>query len=935
MRLARRSSWLLAALAVFGAAAALGWSVAERVTPDLIRVELQERLEAVLGSPVRVHSVAIELGLRLQLIGQGIEAYPGPDGPALRVERVVAELRPFAHLTGQRRLRRLSLEGASLTVGRDTKGEWAPAALAELLAGDEPVPPGGLRHPDEILSPLIVLEAGSRRLLESDLPADRLELRDGRVEWRARELPPGHARSEPPGAPGTVAWEGIAAEMRHRPFLGETLLHLHARLAERESERGSVEIEGRLARDGALRFALAATELDLGAATAVGTAQTPSLELEGVASGLVLFEAPAPGSGRFEVDLVGRDVRGTAPALEAGLGPLASKRIELAGVVEIDPERVRLRGARLRSDRLALRLEGVVERPLRRASLGELSLGLEGARLDDLRTLLAWLPEVEREEAFDLLANLEAGRVHRLEVAGVAPLGGWQEFLAGRSARMPRDFALLTELEDVRLRAGDDRIEELEGRLAWKADRLEVSGLRARLGGRPLPTLDLEVDGISSFFATDPERRRLRASAPPLAGLGALWKDLRPEDENEPGRMPVALELAIERLEHPMFLWPIEGLAAQITPIEQGVRVEARDGTWGGVPIRLAADWLFEPEERVVARVVAGGGDPAAVPPADPAGTPAAAAVDDGAWARGKLSLGPVDASRWKQHGATADFAAHGARLLLSDAKLDLAPHGRGVANARIDLSRSESAPFQLSFEIFDADLPTLGTSVKLPAEIVSGRVDVAGSLEGRFDPAEPISRSLEGLIEVDARSGTLRREVPAVMALALASEVLAPIGKRELVRYDRMRALLELDRGRLATDSLSLDGPDARAFARGEVAVGPEPHAIDVDVVLFLFRPVDWVLDKIPIVNFLLLGPNRNLLAAHYELTGTWEAPSARLVPLETFTSGPGTLVFERLPSIVERGLEALGGLLGRDRVARPEAPPPPDERATPPRES
>jgi hypothetical protein len=407
--------------------------------------------------------------------------------------------------------------------------------------------------------------------------------------------------------------------------------------------------------------------------------------------------------------------------------------------------------------------------------------------------------------------------------------------------------------------------------------------------------------------------------------------------------MPVALSLGFERLEHPMFLWPIEGLAAEITPIEQGVRVEARDGTWGGVPIGLSADWLFEPQERVLARVVAGPGtgDGAAATPtyaaATATGAPAATgvAVDDAAWARGRLSLGPVDEKRWKQRSATADFAVYGARLLLSDAQLELSPHGHGTASARIDLSRAGSAPFELSFEIFDADLPTLGAAVKLPPEIASGRVDVAGSLEGSFDPEAPISRSLVGLIDADARDGTLRKEVPAAMALALASEVLAPIGKRELVRYERMRSLLELDRGRLATEELALDGPDARAFARGEVAIGPEPHPIEVDVVLFLFRPVDWVLDKIPIVNFLLLGPNRNLLAAHYELSGTWEAPVARLVPLDTFTSGPGTLVFERLPSIFQRGLQALGDLIGRDRVASPEPATPPVEGAASPRES
>jgi len=186
VRLTRRSRWLVAAFAVFGAAAVAGWNAAERITPDLIRVELQERLEAMLGTPVRVQSVRIALGLRIHLIGQGIEAYPGPEGPALRVERVVAELRPFAHLTGQRRLRRLALQGASLRVSRGAAGDWTPSALADLLDPGEPAAPESLRHPDEILSPLIVLEAGARSLLESDLPADRLELHGGRIEWRAQ-----------------------------------------------------------------------------------------------------------------------------------------------------------------------------------------------------------------------------------------------------------------------------------------------------------------------------------------------------------------------------------------------------------------------------------------------------------------------------------------------------------------------------------------------------------------------------------------------------------------------------------------------------------------------------------------------------------------------------------------------------------------------------
>ncbi len=918
MRVARRGFWWLSACAILGAAAAAGFTLAAHLTPDLLRVEFQDRLETALGSPVQVESVGIALGLNLRVIGRGVEAFPGPDGPALRVERAVVDLRPFAHLTGQRRLGRLTLERAELRLARDASGRWTPEALAAFLDEDAPTDASELRHPDEILSPLIVLEASARSLLESRLPADHLEVRGARIAWKGG------------------AWDPIDLDVHRRPLLGNTRLHLHARLADHRADRGALEIEGQRSRNGAIRLAVAATELDLATATAApATPSTAKGRLTGRLSGVAIFEAPAPGAARLEIDLVGHDVLTHTRDLTPELELLAARRVELAGTVEIDPQTVRLLGGRLRNDRLALRLEGLLERPLQGSSLGRLSLALDEVRLEDVRNLLAWLPKVEREEAEALLANLETGHIHRLQAGGAAPLGEWQEFLAGRSARIPRDFVLLTDLADVRLRTGDDRIEDLAGSLAWTGDRLDVRGLRAKLGGRPLPTLDLEVDGISSFLGTDRERRRLTASAPPLAGLAALWKDLRPENPEQPGRMPVALGLEIERLEHPMFLWPIERLSADITPLDQGVRIEARDGTWGGVPIELAADWLFEPEERVTARVRAGTPDSASPQPAEAAPEPDLASARDRSWAHGSLRVGAVDEARWKQRSTTARFEATGGRLRLSDAQLELAPHGHGVANALIDLSQPEAAPFQLSFEIFDGDLPTLGAAVRLPPDLATGHVDVAGSIEGSFDPAAPIGASLDGLIEADARDGTLRKKVPAAMAVALASDLLTPISKRERVRYDRMRALLELGQGRLSTDSLSVEGPDARAFASGEIVIGQKPHAIDVELVLFLFRPVDRVLDKIPIVNYLLLGPNRNLMAAHYELSGSWDEPNARLVPLQSFTHGPGTLVFERLPSIVERGLEALGGLVGRDRVASPETGPQSEPEATPPRES
>jgi hypothetical protein len=161
------------------------------------------------------------------------------------------------------------------------------------------------------------------------------------------------------------------------------------------------------------------------------------------------------------------------------------------------------------------------------------------------------------------------------------------------------------------------------------------------------------------------------------------------------------------------------------------------------------------------------------------------------------------------------------------------------------------------------------------------------------------------------------------VAAIALASAMFNPFAQRETVRYDRIDTLLEFEQGRLQADSFKMEGPDVRAFASGSVDVGREPHPVDAEVVLFLFRPIDIVLEKIPLLNLLLLGSNENLVAAHFELEGPWSDPKARLIPLRSLATGPASLIFDTLPKLLLRGLQELDLLFSLEREAKRAAPP------------
>jgi hypothetical protein len=144
-----------------------------------------------------------------------------------------------------------------------------------------------------------------------------------------------------------------------------------------------------------------------------------------------------------------------------------------------------------------------------------------------------------------------------------------------------------------------------------------------------------------------------------------------------------------------------------------------------------------------------------------------------------------------------------------------------------------------------------------------------------------------------------------------------------------------------MSTAGFSLDGPDLRVFATGELDLMRPPQEVDAQVALYLFRQIDTILEKIPIVNFLLLGTNNNLVGAHFRLTGPWDDPKATAVPLRALASGPASiveqgptsLVLQTIPMFMMKGIQAIESMLGigksreQDPVGKDPQQPEPNE--------
>jgi hypothetical protein len=915
----------LVGLVVFVGSAAIGFSLTQRIASDSLRLQAETRLTDLIGSPVTIGDARLTVGFGLRLVGSDVLVWRNEDrAPSLQIDRILATIRPLSLLAGKPEFGRILFDGARLRIERDSAGGWTPAPLAllaERTRGDRQ--PKSVQS-EPLLGPLIKVESTMRAILEKNRIADSLEIRNGTVVFV-------DAQAEHPMAPPLfLAFESVSGKLRRSRLTRTSRLVIKARLIDAQGDRGRIEWEGTRDRRGDIRVAMAVTNLETSALAPYVRSLHPAARFEASLSGVVMFESGGPGSDRLEVDLVGRDVRSVGP--RRGTSEIAVKRIQLSGAIEITPQTVRLRSGRVRGGELELIADGTVARPLQSNSFAQISLAFREVEVAEVRHLIGWLPDVKREEAENIVRVVQKGRLHSLRAGGSATLAAWRNFLAGRTRTPPEEFFIDATLSDTEVAVGDDDlIEGLQGRLWWSGEHAEVIDTRAMLNGSPLPVLDVSIDGVTNFLAGDPARRRLQSGGVPLLGLQPLWEWFKPDPDEDKPDVSTVLGFTIDRLHHPMLLWPIEKTSVALWNTGHGLHFDSDSAVWAGVPVSGEAEWIFEPEERVRVAVTASAPDP---------GPPVASTTN--VWAEGSVVIGIQQDGPWKQQHGTARFRARGGRFYFDRIESHLYPAGELDATLMLDAGSADVVPFEVDFAATGAKVEALAEQLGQPKELGSGHVDIGGSFRGSLRPGMPLMEDFTGLLEIVAMDGVVRRAIPAVVALALASKAYNPFIRRDEVRYERAETTLEFQDGVMSTTGFSLDGPDLRVFASGTLDVLRSPNLVDAQVALFLFRQIDKVIEKIPIVNMLLLGTNDNLIGAHFMLTGPWEDPDVTTVPLRALASGPASIVeqgpasvvLQTLPMFMMKGVEAIESMLrlGNPTAAEasPEAPAPAEPDAS-----
>jgi len=265
---------------------------------------------------------------------------------------------------------------------------------------------------------------------------------------------------------------------------------------------------------------------------------------------------------------------------------------------------------------------------------------------------------------------------------------------------------------------------------------------------------------------------------------------------------------------------------------------------------------------------------------------------------------------RWHVRGAGGRIVANGAKLELPGTVLRLAPGGEIEGRLGLDLGAADALPFFAEAQFAAVDLLSLWQAASFEHGALAGTLYGAGAISGQLRPGlNPLGDAV-GLLAMHAREGTINRKIPVMLALAIASEHFNPFGARDELPYDAIDAVAKVKKGKLVFDSLQLHAPTLRMGATGKGGV-VEPYQLEGVIGMFFFPGLDSLIDRVPILNRVILGKNGNLVGAYFAVTGHWGDPEASLIPIQTLATGPAGFLTEGIPGFVMGGIRRIQSVL------------------------
>ncbi len=214
---------------------------------------------------------------------------------------------------------------------------------------------------------------------------------------------------------------------------------------------------------------------------------------------------------------------------------------------------------------------------------------------------------------------------------------------------------------------------------------------------------------------------------------------------------------------------------------------------------------------------------------------------------------------------------------------------GKLTAKGRIAPGGEKGDRYDLTLDISRADADKLFAALDISRE-VTGTLALHGDLTARGNTLLDIKKSALGNIRLSMNNGTLRKfsTLSKVFSILNVSQLLKfklPDMASGGMPYSSIKGSISVKDGILATQDLFITSNAINVSIVGTTDIVNEE--LNLTLGAQPLQTVDKIVNRIPIVGWLLTGKDKDLLTAYFEAKGKWSDPQVSAIPVKSMSKG------------------------------------------------
>lgn len=214
---------------------------------------------------------------------------------------------------------------------------------------------------------------------------------------------------------------------------------------------------------------------------------------------------------------------------------------------------------------------------------------------------------------------------------------------------------------------------------------------------------------------------------------------------------------------------------------------------------------------------------------------------------------------------------------------------GKLTAKGRIAPAGEQGNRYDLNFDVVKSDAEKLFPALEFTRE-VTGSLTLHGDLTARGNTLLDVKKSALGNMRLSIVNGTLRKfnTLSKVFSILNVSQLLKfklPDMTSGGMPYSSIKGSFAVKDGVLSTQDLFISSNAINVSIVGSADIVKEE--LNFTIGAQPLQTVDKIINRIPIVGWLLTGKDSDLLTAYFEAKGKWSDPKVSAIPVKSMGKG------------------------------------------------